>query len=69
MKGLENGEGCLLTSDLVHTTAMFRLLAADSSHSWGTCRANAEKREDWSDLSVTARDILATMRTLSHRMR
>lgn len=60
---------CLLTSDFVHTTAMFRLLAAVSSHSWGTCREKTEKSEDCSDLSVTAREILATMRMLSQRRR
>ena len=37
------------TSDLVHTTAMFKLLAADSSHSRGTWRERTENRDDLSD--------------------
>jgi hypothetical protein len=57
------------TSDFVHTTAIFRLLAPDSSHSNGTWRERTENREDFSDWSVIALEILATMKIWLHFIR
>lgn len=54
------------TSVLVHTTAIFKLFAADSSHSNGTWREITEKSDDCSDRSVIAREMLATMKMWWH---
>jgi hypothetical protein len=50
----------------VHTTAIFKLWAADSSHSSGTWRESTEKSEELSDWSVMAREIPATMKMWLH---
>jgi hypothetical protein len=60
--------GCI-TSDMVHTTATFRLFPPDCSHSRGIWRARTLYRDDFNDWSVIARDILATINTWSHFMR
>ena len=54
------------TSVFVHTTAIFKLCAADSSHSNGTWREITEKSDDCSDRSVMAREMLATMKMWWH---